>query len=70
MSEIKVFPPPEGMKPNIFITVKVPKYIINDMLPSSVEEIKHAIFSIAEQEINMHTIFNCKVEVIMEEKKI
>ena len=63
---IKVFPPPEDMLPNVLVIVKIPKYIYDDFLDYSIEEIKDAIFSTAEQEINIHTIHNAKVSVMLE----
>jgi len=66
MIDLKVFPPPEDMFPNVFIIVKIPEYIYNDFLDYATEQIKEVIFSVAEQEINIHTIHNVKVSVIIE----
>ena len=65
-SQIKVFPPPKDMIPNVLVIVKLPKHIYDDFLPYSVEEIRNAVFSITEQEINIHTIHNAKVSVLLE----
>lgn len=65
--EAKMFPPPEEMPPNTVVTVDLPKHIFNDITLASMEAIKHAIFSIAEQEINIHTIFYSRVTVIIRE---
>lgn len=66
-SEIKVFPPPKDMLPNVFVIVKIPKHIYDDFLDYAMEEIKQAVFSVAEQEINIHTFHNAKVSVMLEE---
>jgi hypothetical protein len=62
---LKSFPPPENMEPNVLITVKIPSNIYSDLSQESLKEIKHIIFSAAEQELNIHTIFNVRVAVIL-----
>ena len=67
MSEqfIKQFPPPEDMLPNVLVIVKLPSKIYDeciDFLPVA----QHAIFSIAEQELNIISPEQVKVSVLME----
>ncbi len=68
---IKIFPPPDEMVSNIHIMVEIPTHLWEELsqLPETFETIKHAIFSVAEQEINIHTFGAAKVDVVLMEKK-
>lgn len=63
---VMVFPPPEEMVSNVHVVVRVPNHILVDILEGSLENFKHAVLSIAEQELSIISPKPVKVMVSVE----
>jgi len=67
---LSTLPPPQTMDPNVLIIVKLPTDIYKELSEmGTFEEFRHAVFSIAELELNIISTLPAKVSVLLESQE-